>query len=73
MSLKEKRMMKKLQKQEKKFGKIYRMTDMVSTYNNRIDDMMIKQKEYDLAHKQQEVELQRKMAELDAQAKKTKR
>ncbi len=67
MSLKEKRMMKKLQKQEKKFGRINRMTDMVSTYNSRIDDMMIKQKEYDIAHHKQEQELQRKMAELEAQ------
>ncbi len=65
MSLKEKRMMKKLQKQEKKFSQINRMTDMVSTYNNRIDDMMIKQKEYDIAHKQQEIELQKKMNELE--------
>ncbi len=70
MSLKEKRMMKKLQKQQKEFAHINRMTDMVSEYNHRIDDMMIKQKEYDIAHKQQEIELKRKMAELEGQSKK---
>ncbi len=70
MSLKEKRMMKKLAKQQKEFAHMNRMTDMVSQYNNRIDDMMIKQKEYDIAHREQEIELKRKMAELDAQAKK---
>lgn len=69
-SFKEKRMMKKLQKQEKQFSQMNRMTDMVSAYNNRIDEMMIKQKEYDIKHHQQELELQRRMQELDELKKK---
>lgn len=60
MSRKEAKMIEKLREQQLKFETMMRMNEMIFAYNKSIDEMILKQKEYEAAHREQLAEAERR-------------
>ena len=53
-------MIEKLREQQLKFETMMRMNEMIFAYNRSIDEMLLKQREYEAAHREQLAETERK-------------
>ncbi len=68
MSKQEAKMMQKLRQQQMKFETMMRMNEMIFEYNKQIDQMMLRQQEYELAHREQYAAANARMNSLEGQA-----
>lgn len=68
MSKQEARMMQKLRQQQMKFETMMRMNEMIFEYNKQIDQMMLRQQEYELAHREQYMAANARMNSLEGTA-----
>ncbi|MGL4948087.1 MAG: hypothetical protein ACRC42_01735 [Mycoplasma sp.] len=59
LSREEEKLLRKMREQELKFEHMMKMNDLVFKYNKRVDEMMAKQKEYELQQQAAEAERQR--------------
>lgn len=65
MSRQELRMIKKLREQQMKFEHMMRMNELIFEYNKSIDQMILKQREYELAHQEQFADAKRANNSID--------